>query len=91
MSAPGSPAETVGADDVRRLFDSDLDDPVLVLLAGRPEVIDAGEQHSDRYEGSMLIASRRLLLDQAGGPPEGEPEFQRLATTLSELVDRLGG
>jgi hypothetical protein len=88
---PTSPPQTVTVDDVRRLFAAEVDDPVLVLRAGRAEVIDAGEQQSDEYRGSLFIASRRVLLEQTGAPADSEPELRRLAATLSEMADRLGG
>jgi hypothetical protein len=81
---------TVEAADVRRLLDSDREDPVLVLVRGRAEVIAAGEQDTDEYRGALLITSRRTLLEQAGNQRDSLPDEEHLATTLSEMADRLG-
>jgi hypothetical protein len=81
---------TVDVDDVQRLLGSDHDDPVLVLLEGRPQVIAAADQDAEEYRGALFIASRRSVLDQSGDPGNSAPELERLATILSDMADRLG-
>lgn len=80
---------TVTTETVRRLLTSTLDDPVLVMRAGKTEVVDAGAR-SPGDQGALFIASRRALLDQTDVSPDDEAELRRLAVTLSQLADRLG-
>jgi hypothetical protein len=81
---------TVDVATVRRLLESDDEDPVVVLLRGKPLVIAAREQDSEEYRGALLVASRRGVLDQTGDPGDSEPELARIATILSDMADRLG-
>jgi hypothetical protein len=82
---------TIEATDVRRLLDSDLSDPVLVLRAGKPHVIASADQDSEEYRGTLFIASRRALLEQTGDPGDSPQELERLAAVLTQMADRLGG
>ena len=81
---------TVDVDDVRRLLESGHEDPVLVLVRGRPQVIAAHEQDTEEYRGGLFIASRRSVLEQSGDPGDSPQELERLATILSDMADRLG-
>ncbi len=81
---------TVGVDAVKRLLESDREDPVLVLLQGRPRVIAAHEQDAEEYRGALFVASRRSVLEQTGDPGDSPPELERLAAVLSDMADRLG-
>jgi hypothetical protein len=81
---------TVDVATVRRLLESDDEDPVVVLLRGKPLVIAAREQDSEEYRGALLVASRRGVLDQTGDPGDSGPELARIATILSDMADRLG-
>jgi hypothetical protein len=81
---------TVGVDHVKQLLESDDEDPIVVLLRGRPLVIAASEQDTEEYRGALFVASRRGVLDQVGDPGSSQPELERLATILNDMVDHLG-
>ncbi len=81
---------TVDVDDVKRLMQSDHEDPVLVLLRGQPRVIAAQDQDTEENRGALFVASRRSVLEQAGDPGESAPELASIATMLSDMADRLG-
>ena len=82
---------TVDVDDVKRLMTAEHEDPVLVLLRGRPRVIAAGDQDAEEYRGALFVASRRSVLEQTGDPGDSPPELERIAAILSDMADRLGG
>jgi hypothetical protein len=81
---------TVDAVVVQRLLESDQEDPVLVLLRGKPVAIAAGEQDTDEYRGALFLTSRRTLVEQAGRQGDSLPDRERLAAALSEMADLLG-
>jgi hypothetical protein len=78
---------SVQAPDLRRLLDSDLPDPVLVLSAGRAEVVAAG----DRERAGLEIISRAEFLRRAGRTSFSDAELELQAGQLSTAVDNLGG
>lgn len=70
-----------------QLFDSDLNDPHLVVTAGQPRVV--GGPAGD--EDGLVVASRADLLAQHGGrPPEGDA-LDELAARLDTAVTGMGG
>ncbi|MBB4906124.1 hypothetical protein [Actinophytocola algeriensis] len=81
---------TVDVEVVERLLKSEVEDPVVVLLQGQPQVIAAHEQDTEEYRGALFVASRRSLLDQLGDPRDSPPELERIAAILSDMADRLG-
>jgi hypothetical protein len=76
---------TVHGQDLRRLVDSDLPDPVLTLVRGRVEVVAS----NDRSAGLELV-SREELLHRAGTELT-DAELEQEAATLSAAVNNLGG
>ncbi len=82
---------TTGADDLRRLLDSDLPDAVLVLVEGRLDVVADDRLDSDDYRGAFPVLSREELLAQAGGLPVTDDQLERIAATAGSAVDNLGG
>lgn len=78
---------TVHGADLRRLLDSDLRDPVLVLAEGRPEVVAS----ADRERSGLEIVSRAELIRRTGRSTFTDAELEQEATQLSTAVDHLGG
>lgn len=81
---------TVGADDVRRLLDTD-GEVVLVLIEGRTEVVTVEQLGSERYRGALEIVSRDELLNRTGGASLDERGLEEQAAALTTAVDELGG
>lgn len=77
---------TVSGRDLRRLLDSDLPNPILVLVEGRVEVV-AG----DRQGTGLEVVSREQFLHRAGQTEFTDAELDQQAATLSAAVDNLGG
>lgn len=77
----------VQREHLRRLLDSDLPEPVLVLRTGRAEVVPADEQERAGYP----IVSRAELLRQTGKTTFTDAELDQRATTLSTTLANLGG
>jgi hypothetical protein len=73
-------------EELRRLFDSDLPDPHLVLEGGRLRVAPAPAAG----EG-LDVASRAELLEQYGGRPPSEEALGELASRLESTLSTLGG
>lgn len=82
---------TTGADDLRRLLDSDLPDAALVLAEGRLDVVAAERLDSDDYRGAFPVLSREELLAQADGLPVTDDQLEPMAATAGSAVDNLGG
>jgi hypothetical protein len=80
-------ASTVHGQDLRRLLDSDLADPVLVLQEGRVEVVPGDE----RDRSGLEIVSRTEFVGRAGRTAFSDEELERQAAQLSTAVDELGG
>ncbi len=78
---------TVSGQDLRRLLDSDLSDPALMLHEGRIEVV-AG---ADRERAGLEVVSREELLRQAGTTTFTDDELDQQATRYTVAVDNLGG
>ncbi len=77
-------AGRVRGSDLRRLLESRLPDPVLVLVGGRIEVVAGGS------DGLELI-SREEFLRREGRTGFTDAELAQRAATLSSAVDNLGG
>ena len=73
--------------DLRRLLDSDLPDPVLVLREGRADVVAGDDQDRAGY----AVVSRTELIRQAGTSTFTDAELDQHAVTLSTGVAKLGG
>jgi hypothetical protein len=71
----------------RRLLDSDLQEPVLVLCEGHAEVVPAADQERAGY----AVVSRTEFLHQAGKSTFTDAELDQQATTLSTSLAKLGG
>lgn len=82
---------TVGADDVRRLLASQDDDAALVALEGRVEVVTPAQLESPDYRGALQIATRRDVLERAGGAELSDRELDEQAEELDSAVRNLGG
>jgi hypothetical protein len=71
--------------DLRRLLDSDLPDPTLVLVRGRVEVVAAGDRQG------LDVISRKELLRRADQTEFTDAELDQQAAALSAALDTLGG
>jgi hypothetical protein len=78
---------TVHGQDLRRLLDSDLADPVLVLQEGRAEVVPG----DGRDRSGLEIVSRAEFVGRAGRTTFSDEDLERQAARLSTAVDELGG
>jgi predicted Zn-dependent protease with MMP-like domain len=83
--------QTVEARDVRRLLESNVREPTLVLLAGTPQVVSAADLETDDYRGAMVIATQQDLVDQFDGSDISEREVERVAANLNVEINTLGG
>lgn len=81
---------TVQSDDVRRLLDAD-GDAVLVLLAGRTEVISGAELDDEEHRGALQVITRADLLDRVGDAEPSESDLTVQAALLDAEVAQLGG
>jgi hypothetical protein len=81
---------TVGPDDVRRLLASQGDDAVLVAIEGRVEVVTPEELDSADYRGALQIATRRDVVERAGGAELSDRELAEQAADLDTAVRNLG-
>lgn len=70
----------------RRLFESDLPDPHLVIERGQPKVAAAPQDTEDVLD----VASRADLLAQYDGRPPSGAALTELAARLRATVDALG-
>jgi hypothetical protein len=82
---PGAVAIT--GEHLRQLFDSDLPDPQLVLLAGAVEVVAGPADEAD----GLVVASRADLLAQHGGSAPTSDVLDQLAQHLDSAVTEMGG
>jgi hypothetical protein len=80
-------AGAVHGPDLRRLLDSELPDPVLVLHEGRAEVVAA----NDRERAGLEIISRAELRRRAGRTSFTDAELEQHAAHLATAVNNLGG
>lgn len=83
----------ISADDVRRLLgSSEADDPVLVLIEGRLEIVPAAELTSGKYRGALRVASRDEIIERTGGgEAASDRELDDQARALNTAVRNLGG
>ena len=82
---------TIEPADVRRLLESDVDEPVLVLLEGKAHVVPDAERDDGEFRGALRIVSRDELQSMSGVEEASGPDLERLAVVLSDAVDNLGG
>jgi hypothetical protein len=82
---------TIEPADVQRLLESDVDEPVLVLLGGKAQVVPDAARDDAEFRGALRIVSRGELQSMSGVEEASEPELERLAVVLSDVVDNLGG
>jgi hypothetical protein len=75
---------------VRRLLLSNEPNSVLVLVAGRTEVITASQLASDQYRGALEVISRDDLTRRLGDAPS-EHDVAEQASLLDTAVNELGG
>jgi hypothetical protein len=76
----------VTVDDLRRLLDSDLPDPVLVLTEGRLAV----EPSDARTAGASEVITRGDLRDRLG-EADGRRDLELVAATLTTAIVQRGG
>lgn len=83
----------ISADDLRRLLGtSEADDPVLILIEGRLEIVPAAELTSAEYRGALRVASRGEIIERTGGGESlSERELDDEAQALTTAVRNLGG
>lgn len=82
---------TIEPQDVRRLLDSDVLEPTMVLVEGDAHVVPAGHLETDRYRGAMVITTRQDILDQFEGSDISDGDVERLTSTLNVEINTLGG
>jgi hypothetical protein len=80
-------ASAVHGQDLRRLLDSELPDPALVLHEGRVEVVAA----DDRERAGLEIISRAELCRGTGQTSFTDAELEQQAAHLAAAVNNLGG
>jgi hypothetical protein len=84
---PADPVSTVKVQDLRRLLDSELPDPILVLLEGQTEVVPGDA----RDRSGLEIVSRADFLGRTGRTTFSDEELAGHAAQLSTVMDELGG
>lgn len=77
----------ITAQQLRELFDSDLPDPHLVVVAGKARVVAGPPSEED----GLVVASRADLLAQSPGEANTGEALDQLAQRLDTEVNRLGG
>ncbi|SDM55710.1 Uncharacterized membrane protein [Allokutzneria albata] len=85
-SSPPDASATVRGRDLRRLLDTGLPDPALVLVHGRFEVAAA-----DQRGKALEVISREELLRRTGKADPTDAELDQHARALSTAVTTLGG
>jgi uncharacterized membrane protein len=89
-SAPpdaNDPVNPVQRHHLRRLLDSALAEPVLVLCEGRADVVPADDQE----RAGFAVVSRTEFLHQTGKTTFTDAELDQQAITLSTMLAKLGG
>ncbi|MEV4315598.1 hypothetical protein [Actinocrispum sp. NPDC049592] len=81
---------TITHQDVQRLFDTQLDEPVLILTEGRTLVVSAADV-DDRYPGALTIGSKTGLVDEFGADGPSERERGEVAARWDTEVSQRGG
>lgn len=80
----------IAAGDVRRLLDAG-EDAVLVVLAGRAEVVEPAELRDETHRGALEVISRAELIRQAGSERLSDDQLVEQAAALDTAVTELGG
>ncbi|WP_111512121.1 hypothetical protein [Mycobacterium kyogaense] len=82
---------TVTSEHVHELLAADSD-AVLVLIAGRVEVISGADIEGDDYRGALEVISRADLLERTGGEADlDDSELAAQAAALDTAITELGG
>jgi hypothetical protein len=81
---------TISSDDVRRLLAAEAD-AVLVLIAGRPEVVAAAAVDSAAFRGALTVATREQVIERVGSAEPSEHELAEQAASLDTMISNLGG
>ncbi len=81
----------VGADDVRRLLESDADGATLVIQEGRAQVVAAVDLESDAHRGALWVTTRDELLGHTGRAELSQAELEEYAAKLDTGPAQLGG
>ncbi len=76
---------------VRDLLRPRADNPTLVVLQGRAQVVPAAELGTDRYRGALEVASADDLARRIGSRTPSDQDIAALASTLDATVTELGG
>lgn len=75
---------------VRDLLRPRADEPTLVVVQGRAQVIPAAELDSDRYRGALDVVSAQDLARRIGTRTPSDEDISALASTLNATVAELG-
>jgi hypothetical protein len=82
---------TITREDVQRLFDAEVEDPVLVLQEGRTLVISEADLADGRYAGALEIGSRSSLVSEFGDEGPAERDLAGVAARWDIEVTQRGG
>lgn len=86
----GSQRSMVRADDVRRLLACPEPNGALVVIKGRIEVATPAELDLPEYRGALQVATRREVVQRAGGDELSDRELAEQAEDLDTAVRNLG-
>ena len=79
----------VTADDIRALVHSDLDDPQLILLRGRVQVVSGADATDD---SALVIGTlAEIQRDHGVGTAPHDNQLATIAALLDTRVTELGG
>ncbi len=82
---------TVTSEHVRELLAA-ASDAVLVVIAGRAEVISGTDSGDDDHRGALEVISRAELLERTGGDADlDDSRLAAEAAALDTAVTELGG
>ncbi|MFI9456441.1 hypothetical protein [Amycolatopsis sp. NPDC052450] len=70
--------------DLRRLLDSDLPEPALILVGGELRVVAAGGE--DHPDGAMVVTTAAELRAKVAGKPEPDEDELRLAASVLDTM-----
>lgn len=79
----------ITVEDVRRLLDTE--NAVLVVIAGRADVVDAADLGGERLRGALEVASHDDLIGRLGTARLSDRELDEQAQALNVAVTELGG
>ncbi|KZB80912.1 hypothetical protein [Amycolatopsis regifaucium] len=78
---------TIG--DLRRLLESELPDPTLILIEGQVRVVSAADD--DNRSGAIEVTTQAELRSRlSGGPEPGDGELEAVAATLNTMIVERG-